>query len=179
LYNTTFLENFKRDAQTKWAAYCVLAHEVGHHLNNHDFTETDVKKRKLLELAAEDHPDDAIADYDEAIRLDPKNIVAYIGRGHVKRKWGELEEAILDYDQAIKIDPKEGVAYGAKACCICEICEKEWAVKNVLSADSKKRLLASIPLFDKALDAPFNPLLEGYYLDATAFKASALSLLKK
>jgi tetratricopeptide (TPR) repeat protein len=53
LYNTTFLENFKRDAQTKWAAYCVLAHEVGHHLNNHDFTETNVPKRKLLELAAD------------------------------------------------------------------------------------------------------------------------------
>jgi tetratricopeptide (TPR) repeat protein len=53
LYNTTFLENFKRDAQTKWAAYCVLAHEIGHHLNNHDFTETDAKKRKLLELAAD------------------------------------------------------------------------------------------------------------------------------
>ncbi len=53
LYNTTFLENFKRDAQTSWAAYCVLAHEVGHHLNNHDFTETDLKKRKLLELAAD------------------------------------------------------------------------------------------------------------------------------
>jgi tetratricopeptide (TPR) repeat protein len=53
LYNTTFLENFKRDAQTKWAAYCVLAHEVGHHLNNHDFSETDAKKRKILELAAD------------------------------------------------------------------------------------------------------------------------------
>jgi tetratricopeptide (TPR) repeat protein len=53
LYNTTFLENFKRDAQTRWAAYCVLAHEIGHHLNNHDFTETDAKKRKLLELAAD------------------------------------------------------------------------------------------------------------------------------
>jgi tetratricopeptide (TPR) repeat protein len=53
LYNTTFLENFKRDAQTKWAAYCVLAHEIGHHLNNHDFSETDVKKRKVLELAAD------------------------------------------------------------------------------------------------------------------------------
>jgi tetratricopeptide (TPR) repeat protein len=53
LYNTTFLENFKRDAQTQWAAYCVLAHEIGHHLNNHDFTETDAKKRKLLELAAD------------------------------------------------------------------------------------------------------------------------------
>jgi tetratricopeptide (TPR) repeat protein len=53
LYNTTFLENFKRDAQTKWAAYCVLAHEIGHHLNNHDFSETDAKKRKVLELAAD------------------------------------------------------------------------------------------------------------------------------
>ena len=53
LYSTTFLENFKRDAQTQWAAYCVLAHEIGHHLNNHDFAENDPKRRKLMELAAD------------------------------------------------------------------------------------------------------------------------------
>ena len=53
LYNTSFLEDFKKDARTKWAAYCVLAHEIGHHLNNHDFEVTDKKKRKVMELQAD------------------------------------------------------------------------------------------------------------------------------
>ncbi len=53
IYSTTFLEKFKRDARTKWAAYCVLAHEIGHHLNNHDLNETDLRKRKGYEVQAD------------------------------------------------------------------------------------------------------------------------------
>jgi hypothetical protein len=53
LYNTSFLEDFKKDAKTKWAAYCVMAHEIGHHLNNHDFEVTESRKRKLMELEAD------------------------------------------------------------------------------------------------------------------------------
>ena len=53
LYNTSFLEDFKKDARTKWAAYCVLAHEIGHHLNNHDFESNDSRQRKKMELEAD------------------------------------------------------------------------------------------------------------------------------
>ena len=53
LYNTTFLENFKKESNTRWAAYCVLAHEIGHHLNYHDFEVIDPKKRKIMELEAD------------------------------------------------------------------------------------------------------------------------------
>lgn len=53
LYSTTFLEKFKGDAKTKWAAYTVLAHEIGHHLNGHDFAEKDPKKRRSMELEAD------------------------------------------------------------------------------------------------------------------------------
>ena len=53
LYNTVFLQQFKGDANTKWAAYTVLAHEIGHHLNNHNFGEKDPQKRKIMELEAD------------------------------------------------------------------------------------------------------------------------------
>ncbi len=53
LYSTSFLENFKKDARTKWASYCVLAHEIGHHLSNHDLEETDPKIRRRYELEAD------------------------------------------------------------------------------------------------------------------------------
>ncbi len=53
LYSTAFLENFKKEANTKWAAYCVLAHEIGHHLSNHDLEETNLAARKKYELEAD------------------------------------------------------------------------------------------------------------------------------
>ena len=53
LYSTNFLEKFKADALTRWAAYSVLAHEIGHHLNGHNFDETDTQKRKMMELEAD------------------------------------------------------------------------------------------------------------------------------
>ncbi len=53
LYSTAFLENFKKEANTQWAAYSVLAHEVGHHLSNHDLAETEPRTRKRYELEAD------------------------------------------------------------------------------------------------------------------------------
>jgi formylglycine-generating enzyme required for sulfatase activity len=53
LYNTDFLKEFQSDARSKWAAYGVLAHEIGHHLNFHDFNENNPERRKELELQAD------------------------------------------------------------------------------------------------------------------------------
>lgn len=53
LYNPNFLQEFQADARTKWAAYGVLAHEIGHHVNFHNFTEKDVARCKEMELEAD------------------------------------------------------------------------------------------------------------------------------
>lgn len=53
LYSTNFLENFKKEANSQWAAYSVLAHEIGHHLSNHNLSENDNSKRKIQELQAD------------------------------------------------------------------------------------------------------------------------------
>ena len=53
LYSTIFLENFKKEAKTQWAAFCVLAHEIGHHLSNHDLQEKTPSVRKRFELEAD------------------------------------------------------------------------------------------------------------------------------
>lgn len=53
LYSTNFLENFKKEANSQWAAYCVLAHEIGHHLSNHNLSESENSKRKVQELQAD------------------------------------------------------------------------------------------------------------------------------
>lgn len=54
----------------------------------------------------------AVADYNAAIKIDPKKNWAYKLRGNA---WwvikGDLERAFADYDRAIKIDPTDVVAY--------------------------------------------------------------------
>src|SRR5262249_29182984 len=63
----------------------------------------------------------AIADLEEAVRLDPVFADAYRNRGIAYRYKGELDRAIADYTEAIRLDPKfapafnaRGVAYNAK-----------------------------------------------------------------
>ena len=50
--------------------------------------------------------DRAIADFDQAIKLDPNCAVAYHDRGLAYRDKGDNDRAIADFDQAIKLDPK-------------------------------------------------------------------------
>ena len=60
---------------------------------------------------AKGNNDRAIADYDEAIRLDPKNARAYNDRGIAYHAKGNNDRAIADYDEAIRLDPKYAFAY--------------------------------------------------------------------
>ena len=65
--------------------------------------------------------DHAVADYSQAITLDPKLVPAYNARSRVYHVKGDLEHAMVDYNQAITLDPKNvlahnnrGLVYGAK-----------------------------------------------------------------
>jgi tetratricopeptide (TPR) repeat protein len=55
--------------------------------------------------------DRAIADYSEAIRLDPKYAVAYYNRAIAYKAKGDLDRAIADYNEAIRLEPKDARAY--------------------------------------------------------------------
>lgn len=55
LYSQEFLAKVEKSANSKWAVYSILAHEIGHHLLNHDFEETDPNKRKKMELEADEY----------------------------------------------------------------------------------------------------------------------------
>ena len=50
--------------------------------------------------------DKALSEYDEAIRLDPKNGMAYCCRGAALTGKGEFDKAIASFDEAIRLDPK-------------------------------------------------------------------------
>jgi tetratricopeptide (TPR) repeat protein len=49
--------------------------------------------------------DDAVKDYDEAIKLDPKNARIYANRGVIRSRQGQSEDARKDFRKAIELDP--------------------------------------------------------------------------
>jgi tetratricopeptide (TPR) repeat protein len=58
--------------------------------------------------------DHAIADYSQAIKLDPKDAPAYRNRGLAYYQKKEYDHAIADYDKAIAIAPKFAAAYDSR-----------------------------------------------------------------
>ncbi len=57
----------------------------------------------------------AIADYNQALRIDPNDASTYYNRGLAKADLKDHQGAIADYNQAIKIDPNLAVAYLVRA----------------------------------------------------------------
>ena len=55
--------------------------------------------------------DQAIADFNQAVRLNPNQAEAYNYRGVTKARKGDSEGAIADFDQAVQLDPKYDNGY--------------------------------------------------------------------
>jgi tetratricopeptide (TPR) repeat protein len=53
----------------------------------------------------------ALADFGEAIRLDPKFARAYCNRGVAYSNKGNYDKAIGDFTEVIRLDPKSAFAY--------------------------------------------------------------------
>jgi tetratricopeptide (TPR) repeat protein len=53
----------------------------------------------------------AIADQDQAIKIDPKNPLPYNNRGNVYAAKQDFARAIADFDSAIKLNPKYAEAF--------------------------------------------------------------------
>jgi lipoprotein NlpI len=58
--------------------------------------------------------DRALADCNEAIKLDPGLAAAHINRGNVYLTRADAEHALNDFNEAIQLDPKSGWAYSAR-----------------------------------------------------------------
>ena len=73
-YNPIFVQNFSIDGRTKWAAYFLLAHEVGHHVLKHNFQEKNTTIRYKYEFAADSFATVALV----KMHAEPKEITAGI-----------------------------------------------------------------------------------------------------
>ncbi|MEO0949284.1 MAG: tetratricopeptide repeat protein [Cyanobacteria bacterium J06641_5] len=62
-------------------------------------------------LFAEGKYEDALAEYDRALEIDPNRPQVWLGRGRVQQKLKQLEDALESYDRAIEIQPEYAAAY--------------------------------------------------------------------
>src|SRR5213082_1238932 len=107
--------------------------------------------------------DKAIADYDEVIRLDPKDVSAYIYRGCAYHGKGDYDKAIADYDEAIRLDPKYALPYNSFA----------WLLgtcPQVSFRDGKKAINYAIKAWELSKDPAFLDTLAAAYAEAGDFK---------
>jgi len=89
------------------------------------------------------HPDKVMADYTEAIRLDPKDPYVYRGRGKGYAGQGKFDKAIADYNEAIRLHPKDPYAYRRRG--LAYVCQGKFdkAIADYTEAirlDPKSRL---------------------------------------
>jgi tetratricopeptide (TPR) repeat protein len=57
----------------------------------------------------------AVAEFTEAVRLNPNDAAAYAGRGSAYAAKGDNDAAIADANQSLRLDPNNAVAYYARA----------------------------------------------------------------
>jgi len=83
-----------------------------------------------VELQEQGHLDEAIGEYDEAIRLDPQLTLAYLNRGAVYNEKNDFSKAITDFDKAIELDPNLFEAYYNRGLAYAELGEKAEAMAD-------------------------------------------------
>lgn len=71
-----------------------------------------------------------IADYDEAIKLEPSNADGYFNRGDAYDEMGEYGKAIGDYSKAIQLNPNYADAYCNRGCAYGEIGDYDKAIAD-------------------------------------------------
>ena len=72
-----------------------------------DWEGADKRVERGQELADEGQWQEAIAEFDSALGLDPENARAYAERGFAQAELGDFGRAISDYDQAIARTPRD------------------------------------------------------------------------
>jgi tetratricopeptide (TPR) repeat protein len=83
-----------------------------------------------VELARQGKLEEAIAEYSEAIRLEPHLVLVYTNRGIAYAKLGQFQRAIQDYDEAIRLDPQYAHAYYSRGAAYAELSQFQRAIQD-------------------------------------------------
>jgi tetratricopeptide (TPR) repeat protein len=58
---------------------------------------------------------EALADFEAALRLQPRSVSVYLRRGDLRFRQGADEQALADYDRALQLQPQSAAAYQRRA----------------------------------------------------------------
>jgi tetratricopeptide (TPR) repeat protein len=72
----------------------------------------------------------AIADYDIAISLNRRLLVAYNNRGNLHQYLGDFDTALADFSQVLEIDPQSAIAYNNRAIIYTQIGQLSTAIAD-------------------------------------------------
>lgn len=87
-----------------------------------------------MDLAQNDSLEAAIADFSEAIRLDPQFADAYVQRGQTLFKNGNVDRAIADFTKALQIDPRHIAAFKARGMAMLYKGDDDAAISDLTKA---------------------------------------------
>lgn len=76
----------------------------------------------------------AIEDFNEVIRLDPRNAAAFRNRGFVNSRRQQYDRAIQDFDEAIRLDPNVAAAFSGRAYALRFVGQYERAIADYRKA---------------------------------------------
>jgi tetratricopeptide (TPR) repeat protein len=96
----------------------------------------------------------ALADFNQAISLDPKLSLAYMGRADMKGfKLNDTKGALADYNQAISLDPKFSLAYlGRASLKMHKLSDRPGAIQDLRQAARLYREQGNTEFLQEALD---------------------------
>lgn len=109
------------------------------------------------------HDLSVLAEYDEAIRLNPSSAKAYFNRGKARASLDQDPSAIADYNRAIQLNPNFAETYFHRGCLRDYLVQRD-SHKSMTAARFEERRSAIADL-DEAirLDLDFPKLLHAYY----------------
>ncbi|HRH43410.1 MAG TPA: tetratricopeptide repeat protein, partial [Pyrinomonadaceae bacterium] len=70
----------------------------------------------------------ALADFQQAVKIDPKSADAYNGRASCYDQLGKKDLALADYSKAIELNPELATAYMGRMAIYCEMGKKDLSI---------------------------------------------------
>lgn len=138
-------------------------------------------QRAIIKVLHDADYDSALADMNEALRLDPKEVSYYFNRARIKYHQDDLQGAMADYDHILQLDPGNTMTYYNRGLLRMQVGERNKAISDfsaVIKAEpdnyfaiyNRALLYDMIGSYSKAI-ADFNVVLEQYPDFAAGFFA--------